>query len=83
MSLHGCNGIPTAKDACTKRDVGRIMKKTIDSKMLIGDVEEWFKRFQDRTDREPFPEGSEIWRAYYNGWIEGRMILVAELELVE
>lgn len=45
----------------------------MDSKELIGDVERQYRLFKQRCERNPFPEESDLlWRAYYNGWIEGR-----------
>lgn len=52
-----------------------------DSTSVIGNVEQSFDAYTEReNERGPFP-GNPLWRAYYNGWIEGRMDMLAELEL--
>ena len=54
--------------------------KQINSTELIGDVEKMYMKFLNRVSDNPFPYECDIlWRAYYNGWIEGRANLMADL----
>ena len=56
-------------------DKSLFVEKNITSAVIIGDVE---KRF-DYERKEDW----DLWRAYYNGWVSGRMHLIGELDLVK
>jgi hypothetical protein len=46
-----------------------------DSKRVIGKVHESFGSWNDRTRQI-----KGIWQAYYNGWIEGRLGMLHQLD---
>lgn len=48
-----------------------------DSKRMIGNVKESFDHYMDRQTRL---YDNTIWRAYYNGWLEGRGDMLIQME---
>lgn len=53
-----------------------------DSKRMIGNVEESFENYMDRQTR-PYLGEDPIWKAYYNGWLEGRGDMLMQMEREE
>jgi len=56
-----------------------------DSKRIIGNVKEMFQHFEDRERERGVEVGSRkhgdiVWRAFYNGWLEGRGDMLMQME---
>jgi hypothetical protein len=50
----------------------------LNSTKIIGKAEEYYKRDRPHVLTDLYPgesEESKIWRAYFNGWVTGRMDL--------
>lgn len=51
-----------------------------DSKKVIGTVHLSFIHFKERESERGKFHGDPLWHAYYNGWLEGRLEMLRQIE---
>ena len=49
-----------------------------DSRRVIGDIKSRYSEWDTRSTRNP--TGRNLYAAFYNGWLEGRLDMLQEIE---